>query len=64
MVCRTDEQIRLLIIGAVGHGSSVAEAAELLGAVDVVGFLDDLLHIGAPIQTGFLLESIVGLSIL
>ena len=30
---------RLLIIGAGGHGASVAEAAELSGFFDVVGFL-------------------------
>jgi len=32
---------KLLIIGAGGHGLSVAEAAELSGAFEVVGFLDD-----------------------
>ena len=32
---------RLLIIGAGGHGQSVAEAAELSGKFQVLGFLDD-----------------------
>jgi sugar O-acyltransferase (sialic acid O-acetyltransferase NeuD family) len=37
---------RLLIIGAGGHGVSVAEAAELSGAFEVMGFLDDALPVG------------------
>lgn len=32
---------RLLIVGAGGHGRSVAEAATASGVFDVVGFLDD-----------------------
>ena len=32
---------RLLIIGAGGHGRSVAEAVVLSGEYEVVGFLDD-----------------------
>lgn len=36
-------KIRLLVVGAGGHGRSVAEAAELSGQFDVVGFLDDSL---------------------
>lgn len=32
---------RLLIVGAGGHGRSVAEAAELTSVFEVVGFLDD-----------------------
>lgn len=32
---------RLLIVGAGGHGRSVAEAANASGAFEVVGFLDD-----------------------
>lgn len=32
---------RLLIVGAGGHGRSVAEAAQATGAYQVVGFLDD-----------------------
>lgn len=34
---------RLLVVGAGGHGRSVAEAAELSGQFEVVGFLDDAL---------------------
>lgn len=33
---------RLLVVGAGGHGRSVAEAAELSGQLDVLGFLDNL----------------------
>jgi sugar O-acyltransferase (sialic acid O-acetyltransferase NeuD family) len=36
----------LLVVGAGGHGCSVAEAAELSGQFEVVGFLDDLLPAG------------------
>lgn len=38
---------RLLVVGAGGHGRSVAEAAELSGQFEVVGFLDDSLSSGA-----------------
>ena len=38
---------RLLVVGAGGHGRSVAEAAELSGQFEVVGFLDDSLPAGA-----------------
>lgn len=31
---------RLLVVGAGGHGRSVAEAAELSGMFEVVGLLD------------------------
>lgn len=37
---------RLLVVGAGGHGRSVAEAAELSGQFTVVGFLDDSLAAG------------------
>lgn len=40
-------KIRLLIVGAGGHGQSVAEAAELTGQFDIVGFVDDALPVGA-----------------
>lgn len=33
--------VRLLIIGAGGHGKAVAEAAILCGEFDLIGFLDD-----------------------
>lgn len=34
-------KLKLLVIGAGGHGRSVAEAAELTGIFEIVGFLDD-----------------------
>lgn len=37
---------RLLIVGAGGHGRSVAEAALLAGSFEVAGFLDDGPHAG------------------
>ncbi len=37
---------KLLIIGAGGHAQSVAEAAELNGQFEVVGFVDDALAVG------------------
>ena len=43
---------RLLVVGAGGHGCSVAEAAGLSGQFEVVGFLDDSLPAG---------ESVLGL---
>ena len=48
-------KIRLLVVGAGGHGLSVAEAAELSSKFVVVGFLDDLLPAG---------ESILGVTVL
>lgn len=32
---------RLLVVGASGHGRSFAEASELSGQFEIVGFLDD-----------------------
>lgn len=40
---------RLLVVGAGGHGRSVAEAAELSGQFVVVGFLDDSLPAGETV---------------
>jgi sugar O-acyltransferase (sialic acid O-acetyltransferase NeuD family) len=37
---------RLLVVGAGGHGRSVAEAAQLSGLFTVVGFLDDSMPAG------------------
>jgi FlaA1/EpsC-like NDP-sugar epimerase len=37
---------RLLVVGAGGHGRSVAEAAEMSGQFEVVGFLDDSALVG------------------
>lgn len=42
-------KIRLLVVGAGGHGRSVAEAAELSGKFDVVGFLDDSMSAGETV---------------
>ena len=42
-------KIRLLVVGAGGHGRSVAEAAELSGQFEVVGFLDDSLPTVEPV---------------
>lgn len=39
-------KIRLMVVGAGGHGRSVAEAAELSAQFQVVGFLDDSLSDG------------------
>ena len=53
---------RLLIVGGGGHGRSVAEAAELSGTFDVVGFLDDALPIGQPVLRRVVLGAVANLS--
>jgi sugar O-acyltransferase (sialic acid O-acetyltransferase NeuD family) len=53
---------KLLIIGAGGHGQSVAEAAELIGQFQVVGFTDDALAVGALVSGYPVLGSAVDLS--
>jgi sugar O-acyltransferase (sialic acid O-acetyltransferase NeuD family) len=53
---------KLLIIGAGGHGASVAEAAKLSGGFEVVGFLDDALPVGTAVLNVAVLGSISGLS--
>ena len=50
---------RLLVVGAGGHGRSVAEAAVLSDQFEVVGFLDD----GLPIGTSVLNVVVLGLLI-
>lgn len=40
------DRIRLLVVGAGGHGRSVAEAAELSGQFKLIGFLDDSIPAG------------------
>lgn len=40
----------LLVLGAGGHGRSVAEAASLSGQFEVVGFLDDALPVGHSVM--------------
>lgn len=42
-------KFRLLVVGAGGHVRSLAEAAELSGQFDVVGFLDDSLPTGETV---------------
>lgn len=37
---------KLLVVGAGGHGRSVAEAAELAGGFEIIGFLDDAVSVG------------------
>ncbi len=51
---------KLLIIGAGGHGTAMAKAAELLGAFEVVGFLDDALPFGKAVLNGAVLGAIRG----
>jgi sugar O-acyltransferase (sialic acid O-acetyltransferase NeuD family) len=53
---------KLLIIGAGGHGQSVAEAAELSGQFYVVGFLDDALAVGTLVLGYPVLGSAVDLT--
>lgn len=43
------KKTKLLVLGAGGHGRSVAEAAELSGLFEVVGFLDDALPVGSDV---------------
>lgn len=52
----------LLIIGAGGHGVSVAEAAWLSGAFEVVGFLDDAMPVGQTVLNVSVIGAIGGLS--
>lgn len=51
---------RLVTIGTGGHRPSVAEAAELSGAFDVIGFLDDALLVGKTVLNVSVLGAIVG----
>ncbi|SFE68384.1 acetyltransferase [Paracidovorax wautersii] len=55
-------KIRLLVIGAGGHGRSVAEAAHLSGMFDVIGFLDDALPARYPMLGAAVLGSIASVS--
>lgn len=54
-------KIRLLVVGAGGHGRSVAEAAELSGQFEVVGFLDDALPAGKLLLNVAVLGPMVGI---
>ena len=46
---------RLLVVGAGGHGRSVAEAADLSGQFEVVGFLDDAASVGERVLGSYVL---------
>lgn len=53
---------RLLVVGAGGHGRSVAEAAVLSDQFEVVGFLDDGLPRGTSVLNAVVLGSIASMS--
>lgn len=53
---------RLLVVGAGGHGRSVAEAAELSGQFEAVGFLDDALLAGKSVLNVAVLGPMVSMS--
>lgn len=53
---------RLLVVGAGGHGRSVAEAAVLSGQYALAGFVDDGLAVGSPIGHISVLGSTADLS--
>jgi sugar O-acyltransferase (sialic acid O-acetyltransferase NeuD family) len=53
---------KLLIIGAGGHGASVAEAADLSGSFEVIGFLDDALPVGQMLLNRVVLGGVGALS--
>lgn len=55
-------KIRLLVVGAGGHGRSVAEAAVLSDQFEVVGFLDDGLLVGTTVLNAVVLGSIASMS--
>ncbi len=55
-------KIRLLVVGAGGHGRSVVEAAELSGQFEVVGLLDDSLHAGDRVMGVTELGSVVSMA--
>lgn len=55
-------KIRLLVVGAGGHGRSVAEAAVLSDQFEVVGFLDDRLLVGTTVFNAVVLGSIASMS--
>ena len=55
-------KIRLLIVGAGGHGRSVVEAAELSGRFEVVGLLDDSLPAGDRVMGVTVLGPVVSMA--
>jgi len=54
---------KLLVIGAGGHGQSVAEAAELSNQFEVVGFADDALTVGSLVLGHSILGSTADVSV-
>ena len=52
---------RMLIVGAGGHGRSVAEAAVLSGQYVLAGFVDDGMAVGSPIGQTSVLGSMADL---
>jgi sugar O-acyltransferase (sialic acid O-acetyltransferase NeuD family) len=59
---RTDDQDKIIGVGAGGHGRSVAESAELSGQFEVVGFLDDALPLGERVFGSHVLRPIAGIA--
>lgn len=55
-------KIRLLIVGAGGHGRSLAETAELSGQFEVVGFLDDSMPTGESALGHLVLGSVADMA--
>lgn len=53
---------RLLVLGAGGHGRSVAESAELSGQFEVVGFLDDAVPLGERVLGCHVLGSVASIA--
>ena len=53
---------RLLVVGAGGHGRSVAEAAELSGQFEVVGFLDDAAPVGERVLGSHVLGPVASMA--
>ena len=49
MACRIDNKIRLLVVGAGGHGHSIVESAELSEKFTFVGYLDDSMPAVEPV---------------
>jgi FlaA1/EpsC-like NDP-sugar epimerase len=55
-------KIRLLVVGAGGHGRSMVEAAELSGQFEVVGLLDDSLPADDRVVGVTVLGSVVSMA--
>lgn len=53
---------RLLVVGAGGHGRSVAEAAKLSGQFEVVGFLDDAAPVGERVLGSHVLGTVASMT--